>query len=113
MLKRGFAHSLHDDSHVHVAVVGAAEVITDGCEAPSVMRRHREFDRLSRGNLLVKLQRSQEESMCDILAVNAKLNRLIFLQRDFVRTERETLGCNLYDGNVVRLHATCAAEQQQ
>src|SRR5579872_1278229 len=63
--------SLDNNRHIHIAVVGAAEVIADRRERSRLLRCHGYFYGLTGRYLLVQLQGTKEKSVSHVFAVNA------------------------------------------
>lgn len=107
------AYSLHDDRHIHVAVVRAAKVVADRHERARHFWSDDDFGRLTGWNFFIELERAQEETVGDVLAVNAQFDGLAFLQRDLVGAEGEALGRDFNDGDGIGMDTVRACPQQR
>src|SRR5438552_4907229 len=106
---------LHDiDSHVHGAMIDAAEVIANGHKFPGGLRRHPNLCGLARLNVGVDFQRADEEAMGYVLAGEPHSDRLTLLQRDLRRDNLEALGGSVHPlGRLIRFGCMAQARQHQ
>jgi hypothetical protein len=102
------ARLLDGNRHVHVAVVGATEVIADRREGACLLRCHCYFYGLTGRDLFVKLQRTKEESVSHVFAVNTQLDGFALRQGDFVGSKGETFGGDVDDRDIARVKIGCA-----
>src|SRR5215475_3683340 len=82
---------LHHDGHLHVAVIGPAEVVANRCVGTCRVRSDCHIGRVSRLDISIDFQLAHEESVHDIFAVETQGHGLAFLQRDLIGSKSETL----------------------